>query len=35
MLKPLSEIVTPEIELSNLSDLQGTLTMLQDVGALE
>lgn len=35
MLKPLSEIVTPDIELSNLSDLQGTLTMLQDVGALE
>lgn len=35
MLKPLSEIVTPEIELSNLSDLQGTLTLLQDVGALE
>lgn len=35
LLTPLSEIVTPEIELSNLSDLQGTLTMLQDVGALE
>lgn len=35
MLKPLDEIVTPDIELSNLSDLQGTLTMLQDVGALE
>lgn len=35
MLKPLSEIVTPELELSNLSDLQGTLSMLQDVGALE
>lgn len=35
MLKPLNEIVTPEIELSNLSDLQGTLALLQDVGALE
>lgn len=35
MLKPLGEIVTPEIELSNLDDLQGTLTLLQDVGALE
>lgn len=35
MLKPLGEIITPEIELSNLDDLQGTLTLLQDVGALE
>lgn len=34
-LKPLAEIITPEINLSDLNDLQGTLTLLQDVGALE
>lgn len=35
LLKPLAEIVTPNINLSDLDDLQGTLTLLQDVGALE
>ncbi len=34
-LPTLSEIQTPEIDLSNLDDLQGTLQLLQDVGALE
>lgn len=34
-LKPLAEIDTPEIDLSNLSDLKGTLELLQKVGALE
>lgn len=33
-LRPLSEIKTPELDLNNLSDLQGTLKLLQDVGAL-
>jgi len=33
-LKPLSEIRTPELDLNRLSDLQGTLQLLQDVGAL-
>jgi iron(III) transport system substrate-binding protein len=32
--KPLSEIVTPNIDLSDLDDLKGTLKLLQDVGAL-
>ena len=32
--KPLSEIDSPEIDLSNLDDLKGTLNLLQDVGAL-
>ena len=32
--KPLSEIVTPDIDLSDLDDLKGTLKLLQDVGAL-
>lgn len=35
MLMPLDEISTPEIDLSDLADLQGTLELLQDVGALE
>jgi iron(III) transport system substrate-binding protein len=35
LLKPLAEIVTPQINLSDLNDLQGTLSLLQDVGALE
>jgi len=35
LLKPLDEIVTPDIDLSELEDLQGTLELLQDVGALE
>ncbi|MEE8401617.1 MAG: iron ABC transporter substrate-binding protein [Candidatus Hydrothermarchaeaceae archaeon] len=32
--KPLSEIDTPDIDLSDIDDLNGTLTLLQDVGAL-
>jgi len=32
--KSLSEIDTPDIDLSDLDDLKGTLTLLQDVGAL-
>ncbi len=34
-LTPLSEIDSPEIDLSNLEDLQGTLNLLQETGALE
>ena len=34
LLKPLSELNPPQIDLGDLSDLQGTLEMLQDVGAL-
>ncbi len=34
-IKPLSEITTPNIDLSNLKDLQGTLELLQDVGAIQ
>ncbi|WP_110514436.1 iron ABC transporter substrate-binding protein [Herpetosiphon llansteffanensis] len=34
-IKPLSEITTPDIDLSNLKDLQGTLELLQDVGAIQ
>ena len=33
-VKPLDEIAAPDIDLSNLNDLQGTLEMLQRVGAL-
>ncbi len=33
-VKPLSEIAAPDVDLSNLKDLQGTLELLQDVGAL-
>lgn len=33
-LVPLAEIETPEIDLSDLSDLEGTLEMLRDVGIL-
>lgn len=33
-LKPLSEIESPDIDLSDLSDLQGTLELLTDVGVL-
>ncbi len=33
-LRPLSEIATPAIDLGNLDDLQGTLQLLQAVGAL-
>lgn len=34
-LKPLSEIAVPELDLSNLDDLQRTLTLLQETGALQ
>ena len=33
-VKPLAEINAPDIDLSNLDDLQGTLDLLQSVGAL-
>lgn len=33
-LPPLSEIGTPDIDLSNLSDLEGTLELLQEAGVL-
>jgi iron(III) transport system substrate-binding protein len=33
-LPPLDEIGTPEIDLSDLSDLDGTLQLLQEVGVL-
>jgi iron(III) transport system substrate-binding protein len=33
-IPPLSEIGTPDIDLSDLSDLEGTLELLQDVGIL-
>jgi iron(III) transport system substrate-binding protein len=33
-IQPLSEIVTPAIDLSELDDLDGTIRLLQDVGAL-
>ncbi len=35
MLTPLSEINTPDLDLSDLEDLQGTLELLQEVGALD
>jgi iron(III) transport system substrate-binding protein len=35
LLKPLGELNPPQIDLSDLSDLQGTLDMLQDAGALQ
>ena len=34
LLVPLSEIETPELDLSNLDDLEGTLELLAEVGAL-
>ena len=34
-LKPLEQIAAPDIDLSDLSDLQGTLDLLQSVGALD
>jgi iron(III) transport system substrate-binding protein len=34
-LPPLDQIQTPQIDLSNLQDLQGTTELLQDVGVLE
>ena len=33
-LTPLSEIQSPQVDLSNLDDLQGTLELLQETGAL-
>lgn len=35
LLTPLSEIKTPDLDLSDLDDLQGTLELLQEVGALD
>jgi iron(III) transport system substrate-binding protein len=35
LLRPLSEIETPELDLSRLDDLAGTLQLLQEAGALE
>ena len=34
-LKPLDELTTPDLDLSRLEDLQGTLTLLQETGALQ
>ena len=34
-LLPLAEVDTPELDLSDLDDLQGTLQLLQEVNALE
>ena len=34
-LPPLDQIQTPEIDLSDLQDLQGTVELLQDLGALQ
>ena len=34
LITPLSEIKTPDIDLSELDDLEGTLALLQEVGAL-
>ncbi len=34
-LTPLSQINTPDIDLSDLADLEGTLQLLQEVGALD
>ena len=33
-LPPLAEIASPDIDLSDLADLQGTLTLMQEAGAL-
>lgn len=35
LLKPLDEVQSPDIDLSDLSDLQGTLDLLQEAGVLE
>ncbi|MCC6906194.1 MAG: iron ABC transporter substrate-binding protein [Anaerolineae bacterium] len=35
MLPPLDTLSTPDIDLSSLSDLSGTLTLLQETGALD
>jgi iron(III) transport system substrate-binding protein len=34
-LPPLSEVAHPDLDLSNLDDLQGTLQLLQDTGAIQ
>jgi iron(III) transport system substrate-binding protein len=34
-VKPLSEIAAPALDLSNLDDLQGTLQLLQETGAMQ
>ena len=33
-LPPLSSLDPPDVDLSNLSDLQGTLSLMRDVGIL-
>jgi iron(III) transport system substrate-binding protein len=33
-MPPLSELQSPELDLSNLDDLGGTLELLQETGAL-
>lgn len=35
LLLPIEEIATPDVQLNDLDDLAGTLTLLQEVGALE
>jgi iron(III) transport system substrate-binding protein len=35
LLKPLDQVQAPDLDLGALSDLQGTLELLQEVGALE
>lgn len=35
LLVPLADLKTPELDLSDLSDLQGTLTLLQETGVLQ
>lgn len=35
LLKPLDEVQSPDLDLGDLSDLQGTLELLQEAGALE
>ncbi len=34
LLTPLSQILTPDIDLSDLDDLEGTLQLLQELGIL-
>jgi iron(III) transport system substrate-binding protein len=34
-LKPLAELAVPELDLSSLEDLQGTLSLLQETGAIQ
>lgn len=35
ILPPLADLITPALDLADLEDLQGTLDLLQDVGAME